>query len=1807
MQAEISRPLVSIDPFLKPEFKRSKQLRLLQILEMPERCGRLPKRMNCTCGIEVAKELVWENWELGREITKLLKLKNVQSKKQILTFSSPSSKFFTTLFPQSISLNPGMSFCLPVTFHPTEKCEYNDSIWFELGDSSFQVLLRATLPGYALEMPDAVHLPTCGACDSSEAIFQMKNISMYPTSFSWVVPEPFQFNPAKGTLNAGSRCTIKVIFRPYGALVYEDIATCKSTGEEESTKSICLRGISKYPHILVKVPENMQQITQHDDTQTVLDFGCIAVGSTVEKHIEVFNLSQVKAVFRISRAHRPALMDPVFFCNKHQAVIQADGKIKIPVLFSPQTVGITNVDYFYVGTTGNTSKSILKVVGSSKGPLVSLEKSLVDFGCVNLGKSATCTLELKNFSDVTTYYQFNTDCSHSVFVIDQPQGILDGLTSKTLSVTFHPMQPINYYRRLACLIQYQDPLYVNMIGTCHSEQIKPGILKPQHIDLYQINMARGLTYYPPDDLSTMLSEKKLTLDQMGALLQKQQKADRYQAENIDNEGIRKDKASDTMEQPPLIHPLAEYFNDTFSSTDSSLPPHVSIDVQEFVFSSATQSCPFSMTNHTMGKVSIAWVCTANSVFTISPQACDIPPLKSTAFRVTFTPDKTNALYGAELECFASYKVMKDHRLFEDCTLCPPWCLTIRVTGHSFQPGLTHFIPKYTLQSPRMVFLPVFQGETTYQSLLFQNIGDLPITYKLDTELCPDITVKPSVGIIPAGARQFFMLKTVPQAGRIHKHILPILLNASEKYIQEVTLLSAAEKPKIALEGDGMLFFKPTCLYGLSQRSYIIKNMNRMPMNFEWKIYSDDSQVLSVAPTSGIIQPNECLAQVWSFLPLEEMRYTITANLLFWRASEKPNAQAIKKTRLTLKIFGEGCKGVITAEQPVIDLCDVLVGDCQSCDLVLLNKDSCSLDFVLEVDQEISGPCDPEEVNDDPTVLDLEVSKGTIPARSKIIIRATGRPSRRLNYSWSIRYHILAPRAPAHVLEKSMPLCQIKARGVYPMITVTDARSSGSSKGISKRHLWKLFSLDTLNSYLQRDPTPSELIYRVPTRHSIRRCPSVFTPTVLNFNFGAAPLGSEPSSVLLMFENKETIPVKWTFLFPADQQIELEYWAETGEFDPAELNAMSIQENKLFTVSPKSGFLFPGQQKSMQLSYRHDFLGISRLPVLLKLSHGREILLNFIGVTIEKDRHYVYFTSNKHTFAPVAIGSFSPPKQIYELFNGGAAPVNYYIDLEPLRVMEEENFNHPIFKCLNPSGQIPPGRAVHIEWIFSPLEAKMYEVDVPVHIIGGESALISFCGVGYNRKLLGESAPDRTTSALFSVPPVQKVPLPDQVVFLSEEQVSIGDIPVYSKTTRIFFLYNTSEKEKMHFTWHNTSEMSKAVSIMPSSGELAPGESCLCILTLFASGSPSFYLLEFICQVTSKHALAQYKRELLEWEKEKDRQFTEFSITDKNIKTSSPSKDALDDLHKVGGNIRKYKTLPPISRTSYVRRSHKSLRRRQRAAGMLWKKPEAPDPFPLHLAVLARSHSLEEFEANFPSELQKHYIYRSTSAKQESNSMESTSSEGQYSSIANNSTDREIISDVLMLMIRSLLDDPPFQQSLAETLSEPVPYFCQMQSEDSYRTLTNQEDTNADYDESMSTHSDRSVQSVTFNKDPKLPITDRQSVEMQRQEFIHQEQQLELKENIKRLPEFCNLLEEIFLNTLQNIMREANSGELVLTSRPRVIALPPGTPKGSLSNSSPRSSHRSIDNNSPGLQEKSSGNRTNLHKGQHIYNTKEKER
>lgn len=93
-----------------------------------------------------------------------------------------------------------------------------------------------------------------------------------------------------------------------------------------------------------------------------------------------------------------------------------------------------------------------------------------------------------------------------------------------------------------------------------------------------------------------------------------------------------------------------------SSTNSS---HVTVDPPELLFLNGYLSTSQSVTlsNHTKGKLSLVWTPAPNSPFSVTPSSCDLGPLKSTAFRVSYTPKQHNTFHGAQLECFAHYKVI----------------------------------------------------------------------------------------------------------------------------------------------------------------------------------------------------------------------------------------------------------------------------------------------------------------------------------------------------------------------------------------------------------------------------------------------------------------------------------------------------------------------------------------------------------------------------------------------------------------------------------------------------------------------------------------------------------------------------------------------------------------------------------------------------------------------------------------------------------------------------------------------------------------------------------------------------------------------------------------------------------------------------------------------------------------------------------------------------------------------------------------------------------------------------------------------
>jgi hypothetical protein len=63
--------------------------------------------------------------------------------------------------------------------------------------------------------------------------------------------------------------------------------------------------------------------------------------------------------------------------------------------------------------------------------------------------------------------------------------------------------------------------------------------------------------------------------------------------------------------------------------------------------------------------------------------------------------------------------------------------------------------------------------------------------------------------------------------------------------------------------------------------------------------------------------------------------------------------------------------------------------------------------------------------------------------------------------------------------------------------------------------------------------------------------------------------------------------------------------------------MKVQDNKLFSIEPKKGFLEPGETVQVKITYRHMFAGVNKLPVLFKIAKGREIMVTIICFLFKK--------------------------------------------------------------------------------------------------------------------------------------------------------------------------------------------------------------------------------------------------------------------------------------------------------------------------------------------------------------------------------------------------------------------------------------------------------------------------------------------------------------------------------------------------------------------------------------------------------------
>ncbi|XP_014674657.1 PREDICTED: coiled-coil domain-containing protein 108-like isoform X2 [Priapulus caudatus] len=1626
--------------------------------------------------LEIKGDMTWQSWKPNAEYVKYIVLKNVQQNTTIkITHSVPKTKHFCTRFPEPIVLCTGASFTLPVTFRPEQKDVYEDAINIQTSKETFTIPLRAVSPQCELVIPAAVDVGFCALSQKTTTQFQMHNLSSMPAEFMWDVSLPFNINPAEGVLLPRSSLLAETTFRPVLAEVYQGQAVCKYGLKGDEYWSMTLHGTGKFSHHVVSSLEQRDTAMQNNNGVIEVDFHNIPIGDQAVKRVKMKKPITLKNCIGSDTASK-------IFRIEH-----SDLDSIVSVTFSPATVGMKYTEYFELQANNDTSKITIKCTGAGKGPEVKLSSDSINFMQVEC--KASKTLEICNCSDALAYYQFDLDCSESAFSINQVSGILKPKSSKTLTVTFKPSEPIIYYRRLICIVHNQGPLFVDVMGTYHSENVKPAILQKHHLQHYHALVQKGLSVYSPEQLDSMLNEGE-TNSETSTLPMMAGKASTTEGKQYTC--------------PTLLPALTydELFHDGYFSDLRHKEPHVSMDVREMTFGRCTDlACiepkGMTVTNHTKSKITCIWMGSPDHAFSVTPRRCDIPPLKSSSFWVTFKPEVQGQFYGAVLECYAFYKSVSNSQPLEGSVVYPPWCLTLGVTGHTFLQRSETFLPRFELLPRHLHLPPVPLGGSAYSTIMLKNMGCAPILYDIRQDTPGMFHVKPCTGLL-RDQHQIFVLEMDSARKGAQEQTLQLRMNDDSRNTQVIKLSGSADLPKVELENDGFTYFKPTCIHTTSEQSYSVRNVCKVPLRYEWRFDDADPTVLSVEPKSGIIGPNEWQAHTWRFSPKSEAKF-ILKPVLFVCTCE--DAQASHSKAVVIRVEGEGIKGSLKVVPASIEYPQVVVGREECKRLEVVNDSSCDVHCQLHVHNNTDG---------DDSVVMLETRRHTLPARTKQTIYMLVKPSGHTKYDISISYQLLTTAGEdSFTVGKQQDLCHVLVSGVFPTFAVTDVARHVSDKCINKQQLWKLFNINRFNSLMKQNPLrnldSSKESYRSYTRPQV------------DFNFTAAPVGAEHCVVELTFANSAAVPAEWCFTFPSEVGLEIPYWTSSCNQQQA-----SPPDETDFSVHPKRGHLPPGGKQTVTVRYSHRVVGTNNLPVLFVIKEGQQMLLNFVGVTVPPERPYLHIAQTSHTFNPQPIGESSYPVQSYELYNGGGVPVKFSLDLRGLDELQQENYQYEIVACLTPKGEIQPGCKAAVKWRFAPLEAKTYSVGVAIHVEGGETTVITFSGTGYV-----ETCPNLCDLNLYPLYE-ENNSLSKQVLQMSTEKLLFGDMPLFSQEHRLLFVTNSSVNHCMSFRWLLSPELNKFIAISPAEAMLKQGECRLCTVTFTATDVPALHDIDIVCEVQDETAMALYEQKLDAWAATVRTKESEFTITDNSSgiaskKGKSQSASKLRPLGRESPEVEfsPYKALPPIASSVHTE-AVKELARltmedTPEAREMLKSIPHPPAPSIVHLGVTASVHSLVSFRRQFPQKISSSFLKKLPVNDDFDTAM-------QRSSLADlSSTEQRLLADVLDNIIFNLVEDATFHEALTLVSNERVPYYVQLQSD-------------------RSDHKSDTVQinsSRTCTKSSKA---------------THIQATSAVDAAVGQVGT-CPLIltEEVMQNTLQNIIQEAFHSEFSITAPPRILA------------------------------------------------------
>ena len=1649
------------------------------------------QRGRCTqFGLEVPETVTWRNWEPGKEYTKTIPIKNIKIKTQRIHYKVPSLQVFSSHYPHPISLSSGTSHVISVSFKPVERGVYSDKIVVQTEEGEVEIPIKATLPTPRIELVESVQFGMVALTDTNSLFFKIRNSSEVDVKFHFEVPAPFTISPMQGTMRPREDCQLCCTFTPPQACVYTAGAVCRY---EDSCRQLELMGTGKFAYIQVE--------TLNGDSVSVLDFKKVAIGQSLTKTVLLSNKSPVAAPFRTSPLWEQRGPFSPYTCSETSGRIAAFDKQKLRITFAPKTQGGPFLDYVRVECVGSLTGTTVQCTGEAVTPEVRLSSSCLEFSSVPCGSATKRVVEVENSSSVETLFQF-LSASGTVFSVEPCVGRIRANSKTSLTVTFSPSDPIPYSRQLSCLVHRQQPLLLDVLGSGTMDAANPVLLKHRHLQMYRQRFLRGLAPYPPDQLKIWQREKLIRLTTDSVYISPEA-------------AFIQDLTDSSLSEDP--------FQALFTPNSTS---QFVLDLQEIEFGPSSPSTQtihvVTASNRSKGVISCVWRVPPEyrENFNVTPRGCEVSPGASVQFSVLFSPTQTNRFYDSTLECYGYFKSQKDYHLVEEECVSPSWCNLVQVSGHTWKRGVENSPSSLSWDSREVLFQPLLPGSTAYKTVSLSNKLGLPIQFRFRES--EHIQVIPKLGLLREEEQVFILRMTGLSTPGLVSSSLVCDVNHDTEHPELLIVCGRVEAPKLSFPDGDHIYFHACVAEGKVTKRIRVHNTSLLPVQFEWRTQGAEPGITQIEPAQGRILPNEVQSHAWTFSPKREGRHAFRGIL----SSSFPDSGAKHGSeQLCVSLVGDCCRGELYVTEGDINLGHVTVRSTHKETLTLINSCQCDLAYQLSYTATYTHEGDTQVCGG--KEVELSPSEGTVTSGSRHFVHVALRPEHQGRYQLQLFYQIATGKrhTPA-----ARSLLLLSAEVCYPSLSVVDAvLLSGPSGHVSKPRLWEMLGLDTLNGLLSQAPSYEEMRYDIATRHSMKRRIPVLTRAVLDFNFCSAPLRAPDSEVLLLLENRTPVPVEFAFQLPEDMYLEPEYWADTGELDQFEARELYLMENRIFSVDRKTGSLGPGERREVRCSHKHQLGGESSLPVLLKIRRGREVLLNFRGITSPLSAPHVNILSDTFLFRPIPVGLLLPPLQSYKLYNGGDAACAYELDTGPLADMAEQTNGLQVLECLNPAGSIAAYGSTELLFLFTPSQPVQYSTDLLLKY-GQEARLITFVGEGFAMGAEDSDAllPDR--QEVVRVPVKQLIESRAEIAALSSNTVRFQHLPLFSPARRITFLTNKS-KRTLSFEWRMPSDrVSEVLTIKPARGYLHPDQCILCQVIFVSDVDPAFYDVTVSCVIVDESSMVAYKQDLREWERKQVEMQHMFTIS---------SNDG-EETSKVA---KRHNTLPPLEQESYEEWSKKDLSRRSKHRPRKNKeltspKPVPPSPFALELCVSARTHSITDYCTLFP-----HSSMPYINTHQITSAMHSADRHMTHTDATSH-----LLSSLLSSLLHDLIHESTFTAYLSSIGEEPTPYFVQFQRQKPPKQLELSSSFDGDMDGegggSRGEHSTPRVGSAPVRlRENSPPI--REAVQPSAGQT----------DRLKKLDSAHVLLEGVLENSLRCILSEALQ-EIDITAKPHIIAMPP---------------------------------------------------